>query len=317
MSLTSQAPTYLYVWESGTARAVCPIAERERDGHVDVYTPYGFSGFTGIGMWQPALERWKAFAAARGYVTGYLVINPTLVDGDPFDAAEVHESNDLFVLDLRKGEQRLFNELSSNRKRQVRSIQRDPTVLEGDEDACRAFLLAHFNRFYEDRAASDVYQLSRETLEALLDPKCSLVVGAGNGTELHAAFLFVFTPYVADYFAGISVPEGRSHAAALLWTGALALERRGIPALNLGGGVTRDDGIAEFKARFGAARLPLRALKQVYRPDVYEELCRRVGADPGDRSGFFPTYQSARFRGLSASHGSSASPVVVEDRTCS
>jgi hypothetical protein len=64
-----------------------------------------------------------------------------------------------------------------------------------------------------------------------------------------------------------------------------------VPWFNLGGGMTPGDSLADFKARFGATPLPMRAVKAVYDPPAYEDLCRRHGADPGDRDGFFPAYR--------------------------
>ena len=64
----------------------------------------------------------------------------------------------------------------------------------------------------------------------------------------------------------------------------------------------RGDGIAEFKERFGARRLPLGALKQVYRPTVYADLCRDAGVlDPADRTGYFPAYRRPGARAASGS----------------
>ena len=63
-------------------------------------------------------------------------------------------------------------------------------------------------------------------------------------------------------------------SAPLVWAGAARLPDMGVPKLNLGGGARRDDGIAEFDKRFGAMRLRLGALKQMYRPHVF---LRRAG----------------------------------------
>ena len=63
------------------------------------------------------------------------------------------------------------------------------------------------------------------------------------------------------------------------------LKSKNIPLINLGGSS------AEFKRRFGATELPLRCLKQVYRPDIYAMLCGQVDADPSDKAGYFPAYR--------------------------
>jgi hypothetical protein len=65
--------------------------------------------------------------------------------------------------------------------------------------------------------------------------------------------------------------------------------------LNLGGGVKENDGVAEFKRRFGADEVPLRNVKQVYRRDIYEELCAEAGVDP-HASAYFPAYRDPPVR---------------------
>src|ERR1044072_7106332 len=40
---------WLYGFEQAGARRVCPLAERKWNGHCDIVTPYGFSGFAGQG----------------------------------------------------------------------------------------------------------------------------------------------------------------------------------------------------------------------------------------------------------------------------
>src|SRR4051812_23874008 len=76
MHLTTGWPTYLYSWADGDARIVCPIAERGSPGQVDVVTPYGFGGFVGVGVDERAVDAWRHFAEERGYISGYVVLNP-------------------------------------------------------------------------------------------------------------------------------------------------------------------------------------------------------------------------------------------------
>jgi hypothetical protein len=291
MARTTGASTWLYAWESEDARAVCPVAERSYGRAVDVCTPYGFSGFTGSGNWSPALADWKRFAGGRGWVCGYLVINPALANVALFDPEDVRTHNELYLWDLRPAEAELFAALSDNRRRQVRAAERPLSPIEIDTPACRRFVLDHFNAFYESRSARSVYRLSDATLEMLLSSPHTMLVGARGTDGIEAVSTFVYTPYVADYFAGIHMPAGRSWSAALLWQGALALKQRGVPVLNLGGGVVPGDGIADFKARFGTSKAPLSALAQIYQPDTFVRLCEEAGVKPDDPSGYFPPYR--------------------------
>jgi hypothetical protein len=139
------------------------------------------------------------------------------------------------------------------------------------------------------RGAAPVYDLPREALTTLVDAPGTLLVGAGRRAP-EAVALFGTTPWIGTYLFGISDGEGARYSARLVWRGALELARRGVPCLDLGGGISPGDGVAEFKRRFGAVERPVRALRQVFDVEAYQRLCEAADTDPDDRSGYFPAY---------------------------
>jgi hypothetical protein len=293
MHLTTGWPTFLYAWQDGSARAICAIAERGEAGEVDVVTPYGFGGIVGAQVGPRMLEQWHEFARHRGYVCGYLGLNPVLAPATLRESADYREHNDVYVLELHRGTDALYASLSTNRRRQLHDFTSSSVRLVEDRERLSAWFLRHVDEFLRDKGASSTYAFSQETWTALLSSEDILVLGTERpGGDVAAVCVFGYTPHCAEYLFGISEPDGRSHTAALLWAGAGRLGEKGIPKLNLGGGVKRGDGIAQFKERFGGKRLPLGALKEVYRPEVYATLCQRAGKDPTDRTGFFPAYRA-------------------------
>ncbi|SFT33899.1 Acetyltransferase (GNAT) domain-containing protein [Geodermatophilus amargosae] len=294
MQLSTGWPTYLYTWENGSSYAVCAVAERGMPGEEDVVTPYGFGGLVGTQVDAQVLEDWTRWARERGWVCGYLGLNPLL--GSPVlrESGDYAEHNDVYVLDLRQGSRDLFAALSTNRRRQVRAFDKGGVRRIGDGgQRLRTFFLDNVDAFLRERGATSTYAFTRATYEALLDSEDVTFHGVEDRDgQIVAATVLAWTPYCGEYLFGISLPEGRRWSAALLWAGALQLAERDIPYLNLGGGVRRGDGVADFKARFGGSRLPLGALRQVYRPRTYVELCRAAGVEPDDRTGFFPAYRA-------------------------
>jgi hypothetical protein len=293
MYSTTGWPTYLYVWDRGASRAVCAISERGTDGIIDVVTPYGFGGFTGTGDVVDVLEHWVAFARARGYVSGYVGLNPLLMTPDCNESADYTEHNEVFVLPLDGGMESLHLGMSANRRRELRSFRASTAQVVEDQARLTEYFLAGFDDFIQSRGTTSTYAFRQATWRALLD--CDDVFALGvqepDGT-LVAASVFASTPYCGEYLFGISDPRGRAYSSNLIWAGATRLAAKGIPLLNLGGGVRPGDGLAAFKARFGGRRLPLGALRQVYRPHLFARLCRQVGCDPADRTGFFPPYRA-------------------------
>ncbi|MEX5721406.1 hypothetical protein [Geodermatophilus maliterrae] len=294
MHLTTGWPTSLYVWEDGSSRFACAIAERGGPGTVDVVTPYGFGGFVGTGPEGGLLPQWQEFARARGYVCGYLGLNPLFVPPVCRASGDYGEHNDVHVLALDSGPDRLFARLSGNRRRQVRAFETAPARLSADRERLAEYFLAGIDDFLRSRGAGYASLLGGRTWRALLERDEVFVLGVEEDGSLVAASVFAHTPYCGEYLFGISSPAGRAYSAVLVWAAALRLAESGVPRLNLGGGVRRGDGIAAFKERFGGERLPLGALRQVYRPAAYARLCAAAGRDPGDRTGFFPPYRAPR-----------------------
>src|SRR5215216_2711522 len=83
MQLTTGLETYLYCFETGNIRIVCPISERVFQGHVDIVTPNGLPGFVGNSDYPDFSYHWKNFVKRQGYVCGYIGLNP-IFDNDTY-----------------------------------------------------------------------------------------------------------------------------------------------------------------------------------------------------------------------------------------
>ena len=100
MHLTTTHRTFLYLYENGNTKIVCPIAEREFEGHKDIVTPYGFSGFTGNSDCPDFPHQWKEFAKESGYVCGYISINPAFENKSYFEAKDAVSRTSIYYIDL-------------------------------------------------------------------------------------------------------------------------------------------------------------------------------------------------------------------------
>jgi hypothetical protein len=293
MAETSRERTFLYCYQDGAARIVCPLSERIWQDTTDIVTPYGFSGFAGSGDCKGFAQAFRSFASAQGYVCGYIGLNPLFANRNHFEPNEAQRYNTLYVLDLSLPLSDLFAKLSTNRKRQLKDWDQVQADLFEDRARTAEFFTENFSGFLSEKRAAGVYSFRAETLSQLVAQDKVFLVGAQRDGEVSAVSMFAHTPYAGDYLFNICRPEGRDFAAALIWYGARRLKRMGVPWLNLGGGIREDDGVARFKARFGGEEMGLACLKQVYQPETYRRLCEQAGVDPGDRSGYFPAYRRA------------------------
>jgi hypothetical protein len=292
MHLTTGFKTYLYCFEAENLRVVCPLAERTFQGHIDIVTPYGFSGFVAEGDCSEFRPQFADFVREQGYVCGYIGLNPVLEDDSCFAQGEAFRYNSIDVLDLTLDHDELFANLSTNRKRQLKDWEDICSRTVAERSMLIDFFLANYSNFFRAKRASSVYRFSKDTLSFLLDLKNVLLVGMQGSEGVEAVSVFAYTPFMGDFLFNVSLPQGRHHSAALLWYGINHLKALQIPLLNLGGGISENDGVARFKQRFGGKRLALRCLKQIYQPEVYGDLCRRMDVDHTDMVGYFPAYRS-------------------------
>lgn len=289
MHKTTGWRTYLYAFEVGPTRIVCPFSERQFDGYTDIVTPYGFSGFVGTADYLDFAQYWKNFAQEKGYVCAYISVNPLLSNDKYYDLDRIFTYNSVYVLDLTLCEEELYKNLSENRRRQLKDRER-LDGLNHDRAVLKDFILAQYQRFFSQKNASRTYSFSRQTMSLLMDLDNVILVGAGRSEQIEAVCVFAYTPYGGEYLFNVSMPGKQEHSVVLLWYGVMQLKSLGVPSLNLGGGITEDDGVARFKQRFGGKRSALKCVKEVYNPIIFAELCRRVNADPQESTGYFPPY---------------------------
>jgi hypothetical protein len=292
MHLTTGYKTYLYYFESGDIRILCPIAERIFDDYVDIVTPYGFSGFVGSADYPDISHYWSDFVSQKGYICGYIGLNPIFENITYFEAKDARQYNWVYVLDLTLRDEELFENLSVNRKRQLKNWEKSLSHFVFDKTILIDFFLANYPEFIRSNKLAPVYNFTNETLSFLLGLDNVLIIGMGTPDKVEAVSVFAHTPYVGDFLFNISLPSGRHHSVCLLWYAVKYLKSLQIPLLNLGGGVREGDSLDSFKQRFGGRKKPLKCLKQIYKPDIYKKLCLRAGVAPNNMGGYFPAYRN-------------------------
>jgi hypothetical protein len=288
--MTTGFRTYLYVFEHEGVRIASPIAERDFHGYTDIVKPYGFSGFVGTGACPDFRHYWKEFVKGKGYVCGYLGLNPVYDRSSEFDPEEIVEYDQVYVIDLTRPEQVMLDAMSKSRRRQLRNYENDRAAFLFDKPELKAFFLDHYHEFLRSRNASPYYYFSRETLSYLCDLDNVFLVGVSNDRCIITVELFALTSYIGDSLFNVSVGEGRNYSTALTWYEMNYLKGKGIPALNIGGG---GGSLGEYKRQFGCMVYALKAIRQVYNDPIYDQLSK--GENLADASGFFPAYRRQEY----------------------
>jgi len=291
MHLSTGYKTFLYCFEDDDIRIVCPFAEREYGKHKDIVTPYGFSGLPGNGDSKEFKEYWYDFMKKKNYVCGYISINPVFQNDTYFDPDDAFQTTNLFFFDLTKSLTELFEDLNSNRKKQIKNFRRFESSFIYDRKIITDFLLNNYHDFLKSVNASEANYFSTETLEYICSLDNVYMVGAGSADKTEAVYIFSYTDHIGDCMFNISVPEGRKYTSLLFWSGLKFFRSKKIPLMNLGGGLREDDNLALSKARYGGYKLPFKSLKQIYDADAYNQLCIEKGIDAEDKSGYFPAFR--------------------------
>jgi hypothetical protein len=287
--LTSRLPTYLWHVEWDGVRAVCPFMERAAGDHVDIAKPFGISGFVSSGPCPDLPEVWRSFAEQRGYVCGYLALNPLFDTYAKFPAGETQEYDSVHVLDLKLPEPELWAGIQARRRREIQSIQDSGVEITTSKAALIPFFVKHYSDFMQRKGASSTYAFNNDTLEFLCAQDNVTLTGIGRQSNIDAVVLCAHTEHVGDGLFYVCAPESPNYMSILAWQYALQLKSLGVHAFNQGGG---SPGMHASKAKFGGRTYPLRSLKQIYDEQAYHSLCAARGVDPAPDSGYFPAYRA-------------------------
>ena len=287
----------LWHWQDEHGRAACPIGRRAAPGGgFDLVTPLGFGGFAIAGQVADLPADWTRFWQAQGALAAYVQLSPWL---EPekwravlagFDA-DLHASRECWLWDLRPAPESLGAGLHLNHQRSLRTWQSSASPCWDPGE-----LRPAFERLYADfvlrRDLGNAYRFTPAAIEELAAAPGVLWVGARDGAgSIEAVAIFLHQGRHADLFLVAATPTGREHSRGLYWLAAQRLRESGVEWLNLGGGVTDGDSLAQFKRRYGAVSRTTLALRQVLDADGFERACAAAGTDAASGS-WFPPWQA-------------------------
>ncbi len=292
MHLTTSYRTFLYMYENGNTKIVCPIAERDFDGFKDIVTPYGFSGFTGNNDCPDFPHHWNEFTKKSGYVCGYISMNPVFENRTYFEEKDAVSRTSIYYIDIERSLTDIFESLDSNRRRQIKDYRRHESSFIYDKSRLTEFFKREYYNFLDRYKMSSANYFSMATLDHLCALDNIMMVGTSSEDKVNSVYIFAHTPHEGLCFFNVAKPDARESTPLLLWCGLKYFRSCKIPVMNLGGGSNDDDSIAHSKKRYGAYGLPFKSLAQIYDRSVYDTICTRAGADMNDK--YFPAYRNPK-----------------------
>ena len=248
-------------------------------------------------------EDWADFARSRGWVCGYVALNPLFSDAHGFAREDMHVHNRLYVMDLGGSERDLLDGLSRNRRRQLRNWSSVATDTRARPAAPHGFPAWRPTRTSSPERAQAAPPTSQPR-QWLRSPRWTTCSWSGPGrttsssrSRSSATRRTVATPCSASRRQAASGTQFTSYGRG--WnTCAQRASSGSTSAAACGRGTT----LRSSSAASAPPSCRSSSLRQVYRPDAYAELCRAAGVT-SDRSGWFPPYRSSAPGRASSSDG--------------
>jgi hypothetical protein len=257
---------------------------------VDIFTPFGFSGFAGSSAIPGLEDYWRSFVRRRNYVCGYFALHPRFA----IDVAREYKttSNNLFILDLRQGLDVALARVSRSRRRTLKAWESSGNRFVDDKIALSEFIVREHEPFMQRAGASAGAFFGVSALRSFCASERVEIVGIAREGRIAAAHAFALTAWDSESLFFLGTPDARQDMPALFWEAVKRTAAKGLAYFNMGGGARENDSIALSKKLYGADAYLIQRSKEVYLTDQYVRLCRDTGVDPEDRSGYFPPYRN-------------------------
>lgn len=274
-------------------RRKCPY-NRE---YTDLCSAYEFGGF-----WFSTAEEekrndllrgfesaFKRYALEENFVSEFCRINPfcNLSEAIFTEYETIHADNHV-VIPLSGGYDAVWNEFSGTRRTQIRQGQKNALRVEFSND------IDTFIEIYHKRLSAlnsyKFYYFEKEYLKKLTNKQTVFVYGKRD--EICGAQIWLQDKDVLFYFLSADVVEKRDQYA-----GAFAINEMikhaifwGKSYVHLGGGA---DTLNVYKKRFSPHSIAYYQAKQIFNPEIYQELVVRHATHKGALSnkGYFPLYR--------------------------
>ena len=278
----------LAVVTSGSSRMLLPFFERSFMETTDIATLPGLSGASMAPASGAPLALWSEFAGSQGWVAGYIQLaSGTALDSVPARSRLVSR-NSMFVFDLHDWD--IYRSVSRKfRKQHLYEGRRRGAVIVDDRARLTHRLKSLYPEFCRSMGVRQTF--SSECVDRWIGDASAVALGAQLGENIEAIHLGQMNGAHAEWHLAAMSDQGRSLGAWIVWNAMQRLRTLGVRTLNIGGGVRADDGLQDYKSRFGAKEFPLMSVRQIYDPGRYAELMARTGTDTDDD--WFPAYRRA------------------------
>ncbi len=263
---------------------------RTKDNCVyDAYSPYALDG---IYFWGNDIDiinkRLIDYFKDNQIVTYYLTAHPG------FQKTNINIFQDhrtIYFLQIDKDIDELWQGLHPNHRYEINRFAKiNHEIVEN-----KSILIEPLINLYQETTsrvnASSTYLFSKRALNDLNNSEIAYTLGAKINGIIECVVIFLYKGNRAEYFINASSDIGRQATRTLIWEAIKRLKIKGVSQINLGGGVSDNDHLDQFKRRFGGTSEKLLLMKGITSNDVYQMLCNTYNVSSDDNT-YFPPYWS-------------------------
>jgi hypothetical protein len=274
----------------------------------DIISPYGYAGpvarlidtTKGDALWKSFFLELEQYCKENDIVSEFGRLHPLLDNSGPvkkYSDKSVVFSKKVVIIDLSLPEILIAAGMSCSRKRQIKKAKRNPNlniVTEADNISHNLFFELYYATMKRSGAEQRFYFPKSFFEDAFFLLKEHLLVISVRFRDITVAMgLFLFYGDYSYYWLGASdAAYLQQYPMALLLDHAInKLKNMGLRYLILGGGLSANDGLFEFKLRFSKTTADYNVYTQVFLRKEYETLSALHRPRFADQS-FFPAYRA-------------------------
>lgn len=289
-----------FVYRHDDAIIAYPYLRRPIDGHdlFDLTSPYGFGGYitaTGQAAMADFSTAFRAYCQETHVVSEFIRYHP-LFENHGYtvdDSLEVSEHQQVVVAELDQTSSDLAASIAKDARKKIRRADKVGISITHDADweNYQGFT-ALYHQTMAQKSASQFYHFSPCFFADLVDKmadRCALLVAHLDGRMIGGLLIFHGPVYAYNYLSCSDYEYtnlGTNDAlqlAALEWAQA-----RGVRRYLLGGGLSREDSLFRYKAKFASGRSHFFIGRRIHQPNAYRDLCiKRMMALDSDTETFF------------------------------
>ncbi len=282
----SEGQAECFVFEDGSGIGLYPYIKRPIDGTdlYDITSAYGFGGYllSNVTLEEKFNAAFRAHCREAGIVSEFVRFHPLFGNHDLLNdvSLQVENLHATVTACFPNGAADLDGMIGKEARKKIRKAEKNGiTVVTGAEDEHYAAFVDLYTRTMNHKHASDFYFFDDNYFQQMklrLRDHLSLGVAFYGDKMVGGLLIFHGGGFAYNHLSGSDYDHRNLGVNDILQYKAMQwAAERGCKRYLLGGGMSGEDSLFHFKAKFSPGREPYFIGKRIHLPETHKELCRK------------------------------------------